>query len=469
MPRNARLAVLFSFLLHGVLILAARYRLSYDAYNHMFFGDHYRLDWWSLWEPRWYTGFYVNSYPPLVHQLIGGLSHLIGLDAAFALILWIALTVLPLAVYSFAKIFVGKTSAGYAALGAAFLPSVYLTGHIFGQLPTLAGTVAALFGAAALNRYLRAGNRFDGVLTVSLLSTVMAFHHATLMLLPWLVLAITFHLLLTKQIHWQAIIVRLVIVGIFSIAAMLMVMRSMRVPEVVAHLFDYAERDRIDETTEYGGVIDLDERNRFEIHEFPPRIRTHDRQFNASQEMFDAGYTAVFHFHFHAQEHRNAAHAGPGLGDDRYADATRANCLVFTFKEGLLSPIANDLTHCATMPKVEDLSRDFVKNVFKGDPRALQDLAYDRRQAFIRAHPYPSDIPTVSFATSSSSPLSVTAKATEYMAARYGVKSDGLVAQVDPGGTVTIYVGRFEEPPPPPAETTTDIVTDTTTVASEDG
>ncbi len=115
-----------------------------------------------------------------------------------------------------------------------------------------------------------------------------------------------------------------------DLAAMLMVVRSIRVPEVASHLFDYAERDRIDESTEYGGVIDLDAQNRFEILEFQPRQRTHDRQFNATQEMFDAGYSAVFHFHFHAQEHRNSEHAGPGLGDDRYANATRANCLVFT-------------------------------------------------------------------------------------------------------------------------------------------
>jgi hypothetical protein len=223
MPRRARLAALFSFIVHGTLILAARYRLSYDAYNHMFFGDHYRMDWWSLWDVRWYTGFYVNSYPPLVHQLIGGLSHLIGIDAAFAIILWITLTLLPLAVYSFARIFLGKSGAGYAALGAAFLPSVYLTAHIFGQLPTLAATVTALFGMAALNQYLRNGSRLDGVLAISLLSTVMAFHHATLLLLPWLVLAIISYLLTTRQIHWQALLVRLLIVGIFSTLAMFLV------------------------------------------------------------------------------------------------------------------------------------------------------------------------------------------------------------------------------------------------------
>ncbi len=223
MPRTARLAVLFSFIFHGGLILASRYRLSYDAYVHMFFGDHYRMDWWSLWDARWYTGFFVTSYPPLVHQLIGALSHLIGIDAAFAMILWIIVTLLPLAVYSFARIFVGKVAAGYAALGAAFLPSVYLTAHIFGQLPTLAATVTALFGMAALNRYLHDGSSLNGALTVSLLSTVMAFHHATLLLLPWLVLAIVSHLLLAKKVNWQTLSLRLLLVGVFSALAMLIV------------------------------------------------------------------------------------------------------------------------------------------------------------------------------------------------------------------------------------------------------
>jgi hypothetical protein len=223
MTRNARLAVLFSFLFHGALILAARYRLSYDAYNHMFFGDHYRMDWWSLWEPRWYTGFPVTSYPPLVHQFIGLLSNGIGIDAAFALVLWVTVTLLPLAVFSFARIFVGASSAGYAALGGAFLPSVYLTAHIFGQLPTLAAAITALFSMAALSQYLRAGNRLSGALTVSLLATVMAFHHATILFLPWLVIAITTHLLLTRQVDWQTLTIRFLIIGLFSTLAMFIV------------------------------------------------------------------------------------------------------------------------------------------------------------------------------------------------------------------------------------------------------
>jgi len=223
MPRYVRLAILCSLILHGLLIFTARYRLSYDAYIHMFFGDHYRMDWWSLWDARWYTGFFVTSYPPLVHQLIGALSQLVGIDTAFAAILWITVTLLPLAVYSFARIFVGKVSSAYAALGAAFLPSVYLTAHVFGQLPTLAATVTTLFSMAALNQYLQDGNRLNGVLTVSLLATVMAFHHATLLLLPWLILAIVFHLIFKKRQNWQTLLLRLFIIGVFSALAMLLV------------------------------------------------------------------------------------------------------------------------------------------------------------------------------------------------------------------------------------------------------
>ena len=115
-----------------------------------------------------------------------------------------------------------------------------------------------------------------------------------------------------------------------DLAAMLIAVRAFQVPQVVDHFFDYAARDREDETTEYGGVIRLDEKGRFEILEFPPRIRRHDRQFNAPQEMLDAGYTALFHFHFHVQSVRNAEYAAPGFGDLNYADNLRANCLVFT-------------------------------------------------------------------------------------------------------------------------------------------
>ena len=195
MPGLVRFATLSSFLLHGVFILAARYRVSYDAYIHMFFADHYRKNWWSLWDERWYTGFTVTSYPPLVHQLIAALSRFIGLDAAFGLVLWTTVALLPVAVYCFARVFVGRASAGYAALGAAFLPSAYLTAHIFGQLPFLFGAVLALFGAASLSRYLKEGGLHNFALTTAITATTMAAHHGVLLLQPFLIFAVVLRVL----------------------------------------------------------------------------------------------------------------------------------------------------------------------------------------------------------------------------------------------------------------------------------
>ena len=114
-------------------------------------------------------------------------------------------------------------------------------------------------------------------------------------------------------------------------AAIQLAQGALRLEAIRSHLFDYADRDHDDVSTEYGGVIALDEQGRYEVLEYLPRVRQHDLRFNASQEMFDKGYTSLFHFHYHAQRHRNGQHAGPGLGDMNYADNTRANCLVFSF------------------------------------------------------------------------------------------------------------------------------------------
>lgn len=210
-PRRVRLGLLLGAVLHGFLVLSGQYRLSFDAYNHMFFADHYRLGWWTLWEPRWYTGFSITSYPPLVHQIIGLLAHLIGLDAAFALVLWIMLALYPLAAYVFSRIFSGAAVAGYAALGAAVLPSIYLAAHNFGQLPTLVATLFALFGLATLADFLRHGNILSGALALALFAVVMAAHHATLLFMPWAVAGIFLHLFLNDKTNRPALVGRLAI------------------------------------------------------------------------------------------------------------------------------------------------------------------------------------------------------------------------------------------------------------------
>lgn len=116
-----------------------------------------------------------------------------------------------------------------------------------------------------------------------------------------------------------------------DLLAMRIAIESLSIDAVLDHVFDYAERDLLDDETEFGGVIGVDPKGRIELLEFPPRIRRGDNRFEATQDLFDAAYTGVFHFHNHAQEFDNADYAGPHMGDFAYAEATRANCLVFTF------------------------------------------------------------------------------------------------------------------------------------------
>jgi len=116
-----------------------------------------------------------------------------------------------------------------------------------------------------------------------------------------------------------------------DLVAMHLAISALQVPQLVDHLFDYADRDHRDRTTEYGGLIRLDDRGRFELVEYPPRVRGNDERFETPPEMMTDGYTALFHFHYHATRHDNARWAAPGTGDLRYAELTRVNALVFTF------------------------------------------------------------------------------------------------------------------------------------------
>jgi hypothetical protein len=102
-------------------------------------------------------------------------------------------------------------------------------------------------------------------------------------------------------------------------------------PAVRARLFDMGDRDQQDRRTEYGGVIRIDDAGNWSVVEVRPRVTGSDLKFEAPQELFDQGYTALFHFHLHAQEYENGSYAGPHMGDFGYANSTRANCLVMTF------------------------------------------------------------------------------------------------------------------------------------------
>ncbi|MCK4872165.1 MAG: hypothetical protein KAS72_05535 [Phycisphaerales bacterium] len=106
-------------------------------------------------------------------------------------------------------------------------------------------------------------------------------------------------------------------------------------PVVVRSLLAQAEADRLDETSEHGGLLDhhtMTGAGSFQAVAFPPqpgRARS-DVSYQVSTDMIERGYTALAQYHFHAQRRDNRAAAGPGPGDLRYAARSGAACLVFT-------------------------------------------------------------------------------------------------------------------------------------------
>jgi hypothetical protein len=118
----------------------------------------------------------------------------------------------------------------------------------------------------------------------------------------------------------------------------------------IAALFRQADADVADTSTEYGGVIDYEPEaagaaasaavppsggasggGGFTVTPFEPLVRVHDLKYLPPPDMIERMYTAVAHYHFHAQSHKNSDYAGPGLGDLKMADRLRPNALVFTF------------------------------------------------------------------------------------------------------------------------------------------
>ena len=203
---HARGWIVLSLLFNLPCVIFRLQRTAFDAYTHLFFADHYRQDWWSLWEPRWYLGFSVASYPPLIHQLIALLSQplgalvaafapepelypgafrWVGAEAAYVLVLLAVLCAFPLAVREFARVFVGPRAADWAATLAVCLPSLHLTAWAFGQLPTLAATTVMLFALARGAKFVHSGQAPALMQAVALAALTGAAHHAVFLFAPF--------------------------------------------------------------------------------------------------------------------------------------------------------------------------------------------------------------------------------------------------------------------------------------------
>lgn len=121
------------------------------------------------------------------------------------------------------------------------------------------------------------------------------------------------------------------LLGIADLIVIDHLLDAMDRPKVVRELFQQAEADRMDTTTEYGGALCWDEQGELAYRSFDPLLRRHDQAYVASTPCMHAVYKGLAHVHFHTQRYDNAVWAGPGQGDLDFANAQHVNGVVLTF------------------------------------------------------------------------------------------------------------------------------------------
>lgn len=184
--------VLLALLVHGpLLLMELPVTSSYDANFHIFFASHYAHHWFDPWNPKWFAGFSQTTYPPLAHQWIAVLSYIFGLPLAFCLMQLVAVLLLPVGVYRFARIWVGERASSYAALLSIFLGALTLLVYSAGQLPTTLSLSVYLLAVPYFYHWSRSGGLRALLKGIVLSLAAAAVHHVTLIFIAALFAAPT--------------------------------------------------------------------------------------------------------------------------------------------------------------------------------------------------------------------------------------------------------------------------------------
>jgi len=173
--------VFVTLAVHGpLLIMGLPARTSYDANFHMFFASHYAQHWFNPWNEKWFAGFSQTTYPPLVHQWIALLSRVIGLSEAFMVVMLIAVVLIPVSAYRFARLWVDERAASYAALLSVFAGTVSFLTYSAGQLPTLLSFPLYLLAVTYFYEWTKAADWRALFKGVALTLAAASAHHVTL-------------------------------------------------------------------------------------------------------------------------------------------------------------------------------------------------------------------------------------------------------------------------------------------------
>ena len=172
-------AVLLGIVFHGSALFFTLEN-TYDALTHLFFAEHYTNNWFEPWNFKWYTGFTVMSYPPLVHQCMAILSLIGGLKFGLFTVALISMLLFITGVYRYSLLITGNINvSGYATLLAVFSSSFVETLHIFGQMPSIIGIAVLMHALPEMYLWLKTGLYRYLFTSLSLIAVATVSHHVT--------------------------------------------------------------------------------------------------------------------------------------------------------------------------------------------------------------------------------------------------------------------------------------------------
>ncbi|HEX7288834.1 MAG TPA: hypothetical protein VF532_21805 [Candidatus Angelobacter sp.] len=172
--------LLLALLVHGPLLLLQVPNGSYDANLHKFFASHYAQHWFDPWNEKQFTGFSQTTYPPMEQQWMALFSHVMGLNLAYMLVQLVAILLLPIGVYRYARIWVDERAASYAAVGSVLLGSLAFLVYNAGQLSTTWAAPLYLLALPYYYEWAREANWRALIKGLVLLFAAAAAHHVTL-------------------------------------------------------------------------------------------------------------------------------------------------------------------------------------------------------------------------------------------------------------------------------------------------
>jgi hypothetical protein len=172
--------VLAALAVHGPLLMMQLPSGSFDTNFHIFFASHYAQHWFDPWNTKWFAGFSQTAYPPLTHQWIALLSYVVGLKMGYMLVQLIAVMLLPIGVFRFAKIWVDDRSASYAALASVFLGALAFLVYQAGQLATVTSAALYLNALPYFYEWMTESKGRSLLKGIVLSLTAAAAHHVTL-------------------------------------------------------------------------------------------------------------------------------------------------------------------------------------------------------------------------------------------------------------------------------------------------